>query len=104
METQVNAAKAKSLEELVWSDDATQDSGKAYVDCTVDYVDGNVHLIFPQNTDIAKMRQTAGGNVFIALKGEAIDLNIVKPVVGGDPKERVMVTYPFAARLNFKLK
>ena len=99
--------QTKSIEDLVWAgEDSASDSGKAYVDCTLDYDDeGRVHIVFPQTVDIGKLRQTANGNVFIALKAPAIELNIVQQVAGGgDPKERVMVTYPVATRLSFKLK
>ena len=87
----------------VWSD-AADDTRAATVPCMIEYVDGRVILSFDQTVDFSKMRETAGGNVFIALKGDPIELNIVQQVAGGDPKERVMVTYPLAARLNFKLK
>lgn len=101
---QLEKSKAPDLESLVWND-SPEETGKATVECSVDYDDdGNVIIKFPQSVDIAKLRQTSGGNVFIALEGAAIDLNVVKQVPNGDAKERVMVTYPFRARLNFKLK
>jgi hypothetical protein len=87
----------------VWSD-AADDTRAATVPCEVTYADGKVIITFDQTVDFSRMRETSGGNVFIALKGDAIDLNIVQQVAGGEPKERVMVTYPLAARLNFKLK
>lgn len=98
--------QTKSIEDLVWAgDESASDSGKAYVDCTLTYDDdGNVHIVFPQTVDIGKLRQTANGNVFIALKAPAIELNIQQQVADSDPKERVMVTYPVATRLSFKLK
>lgn len=101
---EVTKTPTKDLESLVWSDAAETDTSKATVACDVTYDDGKVIITFDQVVDIAKMRQTAGGNVFIALKGEQVELNIVKTLPDGETKERVMVTYPFAARLNFKLK
>jgi hypothetical protein len=105
MEQVVKGKASANLESLIWNENPEQETGKATVECTVEYDDdGNVVIRFPQTVDIAKFRQTSGGNVFIALEGAEIDLNAVMQVPGGDAKERVMVTYPFRARLNFKMK